>query len=99
VQEVRCKRLGVRGKVLPMSISVSNSLPPASVADVNLDTNSTPAPRTQSTTNHAADTVTLSQPRQVTQLYQQGQQVPQIASTLSLPVDIVNNYLGITKAQ
>jgi hypothetical protein len=35
----------------------------------------------------------------VTQLYQQGQQVPQIASTLSLPVDIVKNYLGITKAQ
>jgi hypothetical protein len=79
-----------------MSNSISNLLPPASVAAVNLDTNSTPAPRTQSTTNSAADTVTLSQSQQVTQLYQQGQQVPQIASTLSPPVDIVNNHLGIT---
>jgi len=85
--------------VLPVSISISTSLPPASVAAVNLDTNSTPAPRTQATTNNAADTVPLSQSQRVTQLYQQGQQVPQIASTLSLPVDIVNNYLGITNAQ
>jgi hypothetical protein len=43
--------------------------------------------------------VTLSQSQQVTQLYQQGQQVPQIASTLSLPVELVNSYLGITSAQ
>jgi DNA-binding NarL/FixJ family response regulator len=94
VQEVRCKRKGAPYEYFRIQFAAARIGP-----DVNLDTNSTPAPRTQSTTNNAADTVTLSQSRQVTQLYQQGQQVPQIASTLSLPVDIVKNYLGITKAQ
>ena len=86
---------GVSGKALPMSISISNSPSPASIAAVNSHSDSAQAPRTQPATNNS-DTVTLSQAQQVTQLYQQGQQVPQIASTLSLPVDIVNSYLGIT---
>ncbi len=81
-----------------MSISISNSPLPASVAAVNASSNPAPPQRTQPATNHS-DTVTLSQSQQVTQLYQQGQQVPQIASTLSLPVELVNSYLGITSAQ
>jgi DNA-binding NarL/FixJ family response regulator len=42
--------------------------------------------------------VRLSESQQVYQLYNQGQQVSQIATSLSLPVEIVNNYLGITAA-
>jgi DNA-binding NarL/FixJ family response regulator len=34
----------------------------------------------------------------VYQLYNQGQQVSQIAASLSLPVETVNNYLGISAA-
>jgi len=81
-----------------MSISISNSPLPASVAAVNAYSNPAPPQRTQAATNNS-DTVTLSQSQQVTQLYQQGQQVLQIASTLSLPVELVNSYLGITTAQ
>jgi DNA-binding NarL/FixJ family response regulator len=40
--------------------------------------------------------VRLSESQQVYQLYNQGQQVSQIATSLSLPVETVNNYLGIT---
>jgi hypothetical protein len=40
--------------------------------------------------------VRLSQSQQVYQLYNQGQQVSQIATTLSLPVELGNNYLGIS---
>jgi DNA-binding NarL/FixJ family response regulator len=80
-----------------MSISISNSLPPATVNAIDSHANPAPPPRTQPANN--SDTVTLTQSQQVSQLYRQGQQVPQIATTLSLPVEIVNNYLGITSSQ
>jgi len=77
-----------------MGISISSAF-----ATANSSANSTavqkPQP-VQPSTNNLADTVTLTESQQVYQLYNQGQQVSQIATTLSLPVEIVNNYLGIT---
>ncbi len=43
-----------------------------------------------------ATRIQLSEAQQVVQLYNQGQEVSQIASSLALPVETVNLYLGIT---
>jgi DNA-binding NarL/FixJ family response regulator len=81
-----------------MGISVSSALSTATLAVANASANS-PAPQKvqqpppQQTTG---DTVTLTEAQQVYQLYNQGQSVPQIATSLSLTVSVVNNYLGIT---
>lgn len=79
-----------------MGLIISSALSTASAAANSASTS--PAPRTpQPTTNNSGgDTVRLSQSQQVYQLYNQGQQVSQIATTLSLPVELVNNYLGIS---
>jgi DNA-binding NarL/FixJ family response regulator len=45
----------------------------------------------------SVDTVTLTEAQQVFNLYNAGQTVPEIATSLSLPVTMVNNYLGITQ--
>lgn len=82
-----------------MSISISNSFSPTSFAAANAASNSAPAQKTQQPLNDSGDTVKLSESQQVVQLYQQGQQVSQIASNLSLPVTTVNGYLGIANAQ
>jgi DNA-binding NarL/FixJ family response regulator len=82
-----------------MSISISSSFSPTSFAAANSSANLAAAQKTQPTTNDSADTVKLSESQQVVQLYQQGQQVSQIASSLSLTVDTVNSYLGISDAK
>jgi DNA-binding NarL/FixJ family response regulator len=82
-----------------MSISISNSFSPASVAVVNSYSNSAATQKIQQPANDSADTVKLSESQQVVQLYQQGQQVSQIASSLSLTVDTVNSYLNLPGAQ
>jgi DNA-binding NarL/FixJ family response regulator len=51
----------------------------------------------QQSTN-AADTVTLTEAQQVYKLYNQGQTVTQISTSLSLPVSTINSYLGITQS-
>jgi DNA-binding NarL/FixJ family response regulator len=82
-----------------MSISISSSVPITSLAAGNATTNSVAAQNTQpvqQTTARPADTVTLTLAQQVYQLYNQGQRVSQIATSLRLPVETVNNYLGIT---
>lgn len=79
-----------------MSISISSSLSIASLAAANSSSTSAAAQNTQPTTNASADTVRLTASQQVYQLYDQGQTVTQIATNLSLPVEIVNTYLGIT---
>lgn len=79
-----------------MTISISSSLSTPSLAATNLPATSAPARNPQPTINNSGDTVRLSESQQVYQLYNQGQQVSQIATTLSLPVEIVNNYLGIS---
>lgn len=78
-----------------MSISISSSLSTASLAATNSSSTSAAARNPQPTINQSGDTVKLSESQQVYQLYNQGQAVSQIATTLSLPVEIVNNYLGI----
>jgi DNA-binding NarL/FixJ family response regulator len=50
----------------------------------------------QPTANAAGDTVQLTEAQQVYQLYNQGLQVSQIASTLSLSVAAVNSYLNLS---
>jgi DNA-binding NarL/FixJ family response regulator len=78
-----------------MSISISSSLSTASLAAANSSSTSAAAQTPQPTTNQSAYSVTLTEAQQVYQLYNQGQQVSQIATSLSLPVSAVNNYLGI----
>lgn len=83
-----------------MDISITSSLATASLAAANSSSTSAAAqpaqPTAQPTANGSAYTVTLSEAQQVYNLYNQGQAVSQIASNLSLTVDAVNSYLGIT---
>jgi DNA-binding NarL/FixJ family response regulator len=78
-----------------MSISISSSLSTESFAAANSSSTSAAAPTQQGTTDQSAYTVRLTEAEQVYQLYDKGQQVSQIATSLSLPVSRVNNYLGI----
>lgn len=78
-----------------MSISIASS--PSVPVFAAADSSSTSAPRnTKSSASTAADTVQLSEAQQIYQLYNEGQKVSQIATSLSLPVEIVNTYLGIS---
>jgi DNA-binding NarL/FixJ family response regulator len=79
--------------------NISNSFSPALFAAENAASNSAATQKIQLPANDSADTVKLSESQQVVQLYQQGQQVSQIASSLSLTVETVNSYLGISGAQ
>jgi hypothetical protein len=81
-----------------MGISVSAALSTASLslAAANSSSTSAAAHNPQPTINNTADTVHLSASQQVYQLYNQGQSVSQISTSLSLPVAIVNTYLGIS---
>jgi DNA-binding NarL/FixJ family response regulator len=83
-----------------MSLSISSSLSTValSLATANSSATSAAARTPQPTKNDSGDTVRLSESQQVYQLYNQGQQVSQIAASLSLPVETVNNYLGISAA-
>jgi DNA-binding NarL/FixJ family response regulator len=77
-----------------MSIAISSALSTIQVA-ADLPTAAQTAPPVQPVTS-SSDTVTLTEAQQVFQLYTQGQSVPEIASSLSLTVALVNNYLGIS---
>jgi hypothetical protein len=79
-----------------MGISISSALSTASLAAANSSSTSAAARNPQPTINNTADTVHLSASQQVYQLYNQGQSVSQISTSLSLPVAIVNTYLGIS---
>jgi DNA-binding NarL/FixJ family response regulator len=52
----------------------------------------------QQPATRGSDTVQLTEAQQVYQLYNQGYQVTQIASTLSLTVAAVNSYLNISSS-
>jgi DNA-binding NarL/FixJ family response regulator len=82
-----------------MSVSISNSFSPTSFAAANSYSNSAATQKIQQTVKDSAHTVKLSESQQVVQLYQQGQKVSQIASSLSLAVDTVNIYLDISGTQ
>jgi len=79
-----------------MSISISSSLSTASLAAANSSSTSAAAQKAQPTTNDPAYSVQLTEAQQVYQLYNQGQAVSQIATSLSLTVDTVNSYLDIS---
>jgi hypothetical protein len=85
-----------------MGLSISNALSIASLAAANPpSTSAAPSPAAQTTQQPApapADTVQLSEAQQVYNLYNQGQTVPQIANALSLTVDNVNFYLGVSNS-
>lgn len=75
-----------------MTISISSALSTAPP-----DTANAPAAATAPSGSNAveADTVKLTLAQQVYDLYIQGQSVPQIATSLNLTVELVNNYLGL----
>jgi len=79
-----------------MGISISSSLSTASLAAANSSSTSAAAQKAQHTTNDSAYSVQLTEAQQVYQLYNQGQAVSQIATSLSLTVDTVNSYLDIS---
>jgi DNA-binding NarL/FixJ family response regulator len=80
-----------------MSISVPNAL--LTVVNTSSDASQTAQnSQLQESPSSAGYTVQLSEAQQVYQLYNQGQQVPQIAATLNLSVAAVNTYLGITNS-
>jgi len=81
-----------------MSLSISSALSTASVAAANSSSNAAAPRNPQPTTNAAADTVQLSESQQVHQLYNEGQRVSQIALSLSITVEAVNSYLGISNS-
>jgi len=74
---------------------ISNLLPNPEAAAVAAVSEPAPAPRAQPAATPAQQTAQLTEAQQVVLLYNQGQQVAQIASTLSLSVADVNNYLNI----
>jgi DNA-binding NarL/FixJ family response regulator len=84
-----------------MSIAISSALSTVQVSAVNSPSASAPQQvqqQVQQPTNTSPDTVTLTEAQQVYNLYNQGQTVTQISTSLSLPVSTVNNYLGITQS-
>jgi DNA-binding NarL/FixJ family response regulator len=92
-----------------MSIAISSALSTASVAAANAPSTAAvqqealqqvqqqAQQQVQQSASASADTVTLTAAQQVYNLYNQGQTVSQISTSLSLPVSTVNNYLGITQ--
>jgi DNA-binding NarL/FixJ family response regulator len=85
-----------------MGISISSAL---SLAAANSPSTSPAPPKVQQppvqqtqVQQTPVDTVTLTEAQQVYQLYNQGQTVSQIATSLSLSTTLVNDYLGITSS-
>jgi DNA-binding NarL/FixJ family response regulator len=77
-----------------MSISIS-ALLAAPVSEANGRAPAEAAPKAQPV-YIPSDPVDLTETEQVYQLYNQGQRVSQIASTLNLSVNAVNSYLNIS---
>jgi DNA-binding NarL/FixJ family response regulator len=89
-----------------MSIAISGALSTVTVGANSPTTAAAPQPaqqieqtvqqEVQQPATNSGDTVTLTEAQQVYNLYNEGQTVSQISTNLSLPVSMVNNYLGIT---
>jgi len=81
-----------------MSISIASALSSLPLAVANSPSTS-PAPQpVPQPANDSADTVRLSLAQQAFNLYTQGQRVSQIANALNIPVNIVNQYLGLSSS-
>jgi DNA-binding NarL/FixJ family response regulator len=81
-----------------MSITAIPTLISAAAAPTNAAASQPAAPAPQTPAKIASDTVQLTEAERVYQLYNQGQQVPQIANTLSLTETAVNSYLNISNS-
>jgi len=79
-----------------MGTSISSLFPNAPSTAAKTSPNDAPTQPARPATKAPSDTVELSQAQQVYQLFNQGQRVSQIASSLSLSVEAVNNYLNIS---
>lgn len=79
-----------------MTIPVTNSFSTPLSAVSNTYSDAAAQESQPQNISSSADTVTLSVAQQVYQLYDQGQSVSQIADSLSLPVESVDSFLGIT---
>lgn len=79
-----------------MSTSISSSLPNGPSAAANASSTAAPAPKAQPAPAVAADTVQLTEAQQVYQLYNQGQRVSQIATSLNLTQKAVDSYLNLS---
>jgi len=85
-----------------MSLTISNSLAVPQFAGAE-SSSAAPAQEPQAQASQPANTpaytVQLTEAQQVYNLYNQGQSIPQIATSLSIPVETVNNYLGVSASQ
>lgn len=79
-----------------MGISISSLFPNATSTAANTPSDDAPAQPVQAGANTSTDTVKLSEAQQIYQLYNQGQSVTQISTSLSLSVAAVNSYLNIS---
>lgn len=80
-----------------MSITAIPTLVSAAAAATNTGATQA-APPQQAQANAPTDTVQLTEAQQVYQLYNQGQPVSTIASSLSLTEAAVNSYLNISSS-
>jgi DNA-binding NarL/FixJ family response regulator len=85
-------------EAIPSLVAAAAASPASSAAT----TSTLAAKQLESDQQQPADsqayTVQLTEAQRVYQLYDQGQQVPQIASTLSLSVTAVNSYLNLSSS-
>jgi hypothetical protein len=79
-----------------MSTAAIHNLSEAAGSAAGAQGNQPAARPPQPAAQRETDTVQLTVAQRVFQLHNQGQQVPQIASTLNLPVAEVNNYLNVS---
>jgi DNA-binding NarL/FixJ family response regulator len=90
------KRGNRLGQEVAMSITAIPSLIAVAPAGESSAANAPAAPPPQPAAKVPTDTIQLTEADRVYQLYNQGQQVPQIANTLSLREAAVNSYLNIS---
>ncbi len=78
-----------------MSISIS-SIQATDVTVAQRAAASVPGPKELPPVTHEKDVVELAESQQVYQLYNQGEKISDIATSLRLSVRAVNSYLGIS---
>jgi DNA-binding CsgD family transcriptional regulator len=79
-----------------MNISISSALSSASLGAESAFSTSNSPPKTQPVPNDVPYTVQLTAAQRVYNLYNQGNTVSQIASSLDLSVELVNSFLNIS---
>jgi DNA-binding NarL/FixJ family response regulator len=75
---------------------VSSAASGGAASPSNSPDSNQPVAQPSPTSNSGEDTVQLTEAQRVYQLYNQGQQVSQIATSLSLPIATVNSYLNLS---